>query len=63
MSRTLRCSLATYRVWIGLPLNGSPWTEGIVDLRSGEEAILERCMALPAFSDTHPLAVKATTLG
>ena len=26
-------------------------------------AILERCMALPAFSETHPLAVKPATVG
>ena len=27
------------------------------------QAVLERCMALPAFSETHPLAVKAATSG
>jgi maleylacetoacetate isomerase len=28
---------------------------------AGVQAILERCMALPAFSETHPLVIKAAT--
>ena len=34
-----------------------------VDPYPGVQANLERCMALPAFSETHPLAVKAGTSG
>ena len=32
-----------------------------LDPYAGVRAILERCMALPAFSETHPLVVKAAT--
>ena len=34
-----------------------------VDPYAGVQAILERCMALPAFSETHPLKVKEATDG
>lgn len=34
-----------------------------LDPYPGVQALLERCMALPAFSETHPLAVKAATAG
>jgi glutathione S-transferase len=32
-----------------------------LDPYAGVQAILERCMALPAFSETHPLVIKAAT--
>jgi maleylpyruvate isomerase len=32
-----------------------------LDPYAGVQAILERCMALPAFSETHPLVLKAAT--
>ena len=34
-----------------------------LDPYAGVRSVLERCMALPAFSETHPLAVKAATGG
>ena len=34
-----------------------------LDPYPGVRTILERCMALPAFSETHPLAIKAATGG
>jgi maleylacetoacetate isomerase len=34
-----------------------------LDPYAGVQAIVERCMALPAFSETHPLAIRAATGG
>jgi maleylpyruvate isomerase len=34
-----------------------------LDPYTGVQAVLDRCMALPAFSETHPLEVKAATAG
>ena len=34
-----------------------------LDPYPGVQRVLERCMALPAFSETHPLAIKAATGG
>jgi glutathione S-transferase len=34
-----------------------------LDPYPGVRAILERCMALPAFSETHPLAIRTATGG
>jgi maleylpyruvate isomerase len=42
---------------------GAGYFDCPLDPYPGVRAILERCMALPAFSETHPLAVKAATAG
>jgi glutathione S-transferase len=42
---------------------GAGYFDCPLDPYAGVRAILERGMALPAFGETHPLAVKASTSG
>ena len=42
---------------------GAGYFDCPLDPYAGVRAILERCMAMPAFSETHPLAIKAAAGG